>query len=239
MPTTVIPFGADTVTAAQLDRTDAGVSYRLPSVTVQSGRALRLNSGGLVFGNPPPLEAMQTVPDQLAFLRGHFQHYCGIWGKHARLFIELYFDFIEHEIDAHRAELDDRLKRFGSLYTANQWAFSAFRPLPRAHLIAPEHADATLPDSLIRTDIAFWTADGAVVIDLIGSSTRTSADTRRRNRLDAAGIRVVSVPHKVLTDAESTALGACLPEDFHAFWRHDALPVGPFRATSEALVLPG
>lgn len=235
---TVIPFGADAVTAAQIDRTGTGLSYRLPSVSVRPGQPLRLNSGGLVFGSPPPLEALPTATDQLAFLRGHFQHHCGIWAKHARLFIARYFSFIEREIDAHRRELDDRLKRFGGLYIADHWAFSALRPLPRAHLAAPEAGNATPPDSLIRADVAFWTAEGAVAIDLIGSTTRTSADTRRRDRLEAAGIRAVPVPQDVLAGADDAALGACLPEDFHEFWRDDALPAGPFRATSEMLTLP-
>lgn len=236
----IIPFGADTVTAAQVLDTDDGngdrYAYHLPGMTVHPGQALRLNSGGLVFGAPPPLAALPEVADQLQFLRGHFQHHCGIWSKPARLFVARYFDFIAAEIAQHRADLETELKRFGSLYIPEHWAFSALRPLPRAHLIAPENPGEPPPECLVRCDIAFWSAKGAVAIDLVGASTRGAAHARWRARLGAAGTRVIEIQREHLADSES--LRACLPDDFHAFWRGEAVPTGPFRADAGPLELP-
>ena len=233
---TVIPFGADAVTAAQVVETDGGHDYRLPCANVQPGKALRLNSGGLVFGSPPPLATMPAVADQLLFLRGHFQHHCGIWAKSARLFIERYFEFIEMEIAAHRAELEIRLERFGSLYIPEHWAFSALRPLPRAHLEAPENPGETPPESLVRCDIAFWPAKGAVAIELVGTTTRGATEEKWRARLETADIRVIEIRPEQLADSDS--FRACLPDDFRKFWHQEALPAGPFRADAGPLVLP-
>jgi len=233
---TVIPFGADTVTEAQVLYSRDGYTYRLPSMALHPGEALRLNSGGLVFGTPPPLANLPLVADQLGFLRGHFQHHCGIWAKNARLFIARYFDFIAAEITSHRAELETGLERFGSLYIPEHWAFSALRPLPHAHLIAPETPGEAPPGCLLRCDIAFWSAKGAIAIDLVDASTRGAAHARWRARLDAADIHVIEIRREHLADSDSFRV--CLPDDFHAFWRGEALPTGPFRADAGPLVLP-
>ena len=240
MTATVIPFAADAVTAAQIlpaarSPVAGPVAYRLPSVTVAAGTALRLNSAKIEFGEPPPLQTLVSVADQLTFLRGHFQHECGIWAKHTRLFMARYIDWIDTEIAANRTELAEKLARFGTLYAPEQWAFSALRPLARAHLAAPETPGATLPDTLVRADIAFWTETGAVAIDLVGSATRGTADSRRRARLDKAGIRVIDMPVPVLTDG-GTGFAACLPDDFQGFWRGESLPSGPFG--NDAIGLP-
>lgn len=228
-PATVIPFAADAVTSAQIVPADDGapVAYRLPGVAVMTGTALRLNSAKIAFGEPPPLQTLISVADQLEFLRGHFQHECGIWAKHARLFMARYIDWIDGEIAANRAELIEKLGRFGSLYTPEQWAFSALRPLARAHLAAPETPGADIPDALVRADIAFWTETGAVAIDLLGGTTRGTVDARRRARLDRAGIRVIDMPVSALT-AGGAGFAACLPDDFQGFWRGESLPSGPF-----------
>lgn len=237
-PSVVIPFNADGVTAAQVSWTRGSVSYRLPCALVTPGRALRLNSGSLEFGEPPPLRDLPAVADQLAFLSRHFQRDCGIWAKYARLFVERYFDFVAQEVTDHRAELSGRLARFGTLYEVDHWAFSALRPLPRAHLTAPEAPEASPPQSLVRADIAFWTAEGAVAVELIGGTTRGKREAAWHARLDDAGIRVIAMPHDILTRGGIADFAACLPEDFRAFWRGETFPSGPFRADAGPLLLP-
>ena len=163
----VIPFGADTVTAAQVLNAGDGYTYRLPAIAVHPGKALRLNSGDLVFGTPPPLATLPLVADQLQFLGGHFQHHCGIWAKPARLFIARYFDFIEAEIATHNDELKTALKRFGSLYMPEHWAFSALRPLPRA-----------LPRIRIR---CFWSGKDTCAGRAISPSNQSKQASRLRS----------------------------------------------------------
>ena len=240
MPT-VIPFNTDAVEPRQVlfagDATEPA-AYRLPTVAVESGRPLRLNSGQIEFGDPPPLRDMPDAAGQLAFLCEFFRHQCGVWNKHARLFLDLYFEFIGREIADHAPALEDRLARFGRLYSIDHWAFSAPRPLPRAHLDAQESPDDSLPDRLVRTEIAFWTAAGPVALDLIGANTRGTKEARWRARLDAASVRVIEMPHSVLDANDAAAFAERLPDDFRAFWKGDALPSGPFKSAAAPGPLP-
>lgn len=241
MPTTT-PFNIDAVSARQIEQDPAPdgetVRYRVPSVTLEKGRPLRLNSGQLDFATPPPLSEMPRVADQMDFLRRHFQGQCGLWAKPAQRFVGSYFDLIQREIDAHRAELADRLAPFGTLYEPDQWAFSALRPLPRAHLDAAETRAAKPPDSLVRTDIAFWAADGALAVEFTGYASPSAADIRRRSRLADAGIEVIDIPRDALESAVPDDLAACLPAAFFGFWRTETLPAGPFRASETPAELP-
>lgn len=236
----LIPYAADAVTAGQVSFGDDGTpaAYRLPAVAVEPGRALRLNSGGLELGEPPPLAAMPEVADQLAFLSGHFRHQCGVWTKYARRFVERYMDFVAWEVAAHRDELARQLDRFGDLYRVEHWAFSALRPLPRAHLPAPEMPEDAPPDSLVKVDVAFWTGSGAVAVELVGRTTRGAAEAHRRARLEAAGTRVVGMQHDLLDDDDMAAFAALLPADFRTFWRGEALPSGPFGTDTVPDALP-
>lgn len=226
----VIPFGADAIAPEQLSLTEtadgARIECRIPHVILEraDGRPLRLNSGGLEFGEPPPLPEMPKVPDQLAYLLTHFQLYCTVWDKYPRLFLDSYFAFIHRQILDNRRELIESLKPFKDLYTFEQWAFSALRPLPRAHLGAPEDAAA-----MIRVDFAFWTGAEIVAIDLLGSETRRKSHAKRSTVLANNGVKLIEIRHETLAEAGSSDFAAALPAEFHRFWEAEPLPSGPFR----------
>ena len=233
----LIPYNSDDVTDAQTlagaGPGDAVVSYRLPTVSVIAGAALRLNSGGIEFGDPPPLRDMPDVAAQLAFLNRHFHHQCGVWAKYARRFVDRYFAFVATEISENREALADRLRPFGTLYEPEHWAFSALRPLPRAHLPTGEgRAGPNGPPALTRVEIAFWTAGGPVAIELVGRGSRLPSDARRRACLEAGGVEIVEVSHDTLDSDRPDAFGALLPASFRRFWEDEALPMGPFRTCS-------
>jgi hypothetical protein len=235
----IIPFGADGVAPEQLSvrETDDGrqVECRLPHVIIDPSDdlALRLNSGGLEFGEPPPLPLMPEVADQLAYLLTHFKLYCTVWNKYPRLFLDRYFEFIRDQVAGNQAELTQSLAPFGDLYEFEQWAFSALRPLPRAHLWAPEDDTVTEFDSAgwIRVDFAFWGGAEIVAIDLIGSETRGASHARQSTRLAQHGIKVIEFPNAFLADAASNDFAASLPAEFLRFWDPGPLPSGPFRTT--------
>lgn len=236
----LIPYNSEVVTEGQTlpGAAGAGLSYRLPTVAVSPGTALRLNSGGIEFGDPPPLRDMPDVASQLAFLNRHFQHQCGVYAKYARRFVDRYFAFVAAEIAENRDELAARLSPFGALYEPEHWAFSALRPLPRAHLPTGEGpAGPDGPPDLTRVEIAFWTADGAVAIELTGRGSQLPSDARRRARLEAAGIGIVEASHDALDSDDPAGLRALLPAPFALFWEDEALPMGPFR-TGSALSAP-
>jgi hypothetical protein len=235
----VIPFGADRILPGQLSWLEtadgAVVDCVLPHATIRRAKAaaLRLNGGGLEFGEPPPLAAMPEIADQLAYLLVHFQRYCGVLDKHPRRFLARYFDFVHRQILDRRAELSRSLARFQGLYRFDHWAFSAPRPLPRAHLHAPElgTTQGYDPADLVRVDFAFWTGAETVAIDLIGSETRGETDALRRARLTQNGVRLIDIPHDLLDPARRREFDHCLPADFHRFWQGEAVPSGPFTLT--------
>jgi hypothetical protein len=230
-PPIVIPFGTDAVAPEQLSLTETAdgiaVDCRLPHVIIEraAARPLRLNSGGLEFGEPPPLPQMPEVADQLAYLLTHFQLYCTVWDKHPRRFLDSYFAFIHRQVLECRPELTQTLAPFGDLYRFEQWAFSALRPLPRAHLGTAEDTAA-----MIRVDIAFWTGAEIVAIDLLGSETRGNSHARRREDLARIGVRLIEIHHEILAEARSSDFAALLPTIFHRFWETEPLPSGPFTA---------
>lgn len=222
-----IPYNADAVTPAQTLRDGDGLTYRLPFVRVLPGQALRLNSGQIEFGDPPPLRDMPDVPSQLGFLSRHFEHQCGLWAKYPRRFVALYFAFVRMELENHRAEIEENCARYGGLYEPAHWAFSALRPLPRAHLpVGPGTGGA--PD-LLRAEVAFWTADGPVAIEFVGRGTRGAAEERWLDTMRRAGVETVSVSYEVLDRGEPGAFRDLLPIAFLDFWKDEVLPAGPFR----------
>lgn len=240
----IVPYNADSVAPAQVvtvsGHDGARIAYRLPMAELHAGQPLRLNSGGIEFGDPPPLRDMPDVPSQLAFLNRHFQHQCGVWSKYARRFVDRYFAFVEDEIARHREELAARLAPFGSLYEIGHWAFSALRPLPRAHLPAGGALSGSgeAAPELVRVEIAFWTAAGAVAIDLVGRGTRGAAEARWRDCLEAAGIRIVQISHDAIDSDDADAFADRLPDDFKRYWRDEILPAGPFRTDPAPMAEP-
>lgn len=233
----IIPFGTDDIAPDQLSVRESGngphVECLVPHVTIDptEGLALRLNSGGLEFGEPPPLPLMPEIADQLAYLLTHFQRYCTVWDKYPRLFLENYFKFIRDQVADNQAELTQSLVPFGDLYEFEQWAFSALRPLPRAHLWAPENDKTAEFDSTgwIRVDFAFWSGAEIIAIDLTGTETRGRSHAGRSDRLARHGVKVIEIPNVVLTEAEPEIFAASLPAEFHGFWDPGPLPSGPFR----------
>jgi hypothetical protein len=141
-----------------LDRVPRGLAPddpRLPGVTLGPA-PLRLNSEPVPASIVP--EAA-THAARWAALAAWLDVACGDYAVPRRRALAAYLDFVRAELAAHRAELDDRLRRFDGLYTAADWAWSALRPLPRAWL----GADGPI-------DIAFW--DGAQLHRIDAASPR-------------------------------------------------------------------
>jgi hypothetical protein len=227
----IIPFGSDSVAPEQISRNETAdgkrIECRLPHVILDPAARLplRLNSGGMEFGEPPPLPQMPEISDQLAYLLTHFQLYCTVWDKFPRAFLARYIGFIHDQVMDHREELTRSLAPFGDLYRFDEWTFSALRPLPRAHLWIPKFDGGRM----FRVDFAFWTGAEIVAIELRGSETETKSDARREEILTQNGVRVVQISHDLLTEARARDYAARLPAEFHRFWETEPLPSGPFR----------
>ena len=211
-------------------RPDANV----PQVAIDTGARdpLRLNDGPYDFAELPPVAGTGSVAERLAILRDHLTEFCDQWAKRPRQFVALYFRFIDGVIAADRPAIEAHVKKFGGLFTADDYAFSALRPLPRAHL--PVAGDAR-----VRVDFAFWTGARVVAVDIAGDEARGSAWQERAMLLEAAGVQRIEIPSAAVAKDDPMVLRAALPPEFTAFWRSEPLPSSPFRTASLGDIVAG
>jgi hypothetical protein len=186
----LIPYGLD-----RLPR-----DPRLRCVEV-GDQPLRLNS------EPVPADAMPLATGdhaaRVAAAVAWLESQCGDYAPLRRQFVAAYFHFVAAQIEAHRAELLERLKLYDGLYSPEDFFWSALRPLPRGWV--------PVGDGHLPADIVFWDGKRALAIEL------SVHDAAKRRPLRAAGVAVY----------RSEPSG--LPEQFRQFWTGQALPSSPFR----------
>ena len=215
----VIPYGiAEPV---------AGAAF---TVEIDRARAmpLRLNNMRWQFPNPPDPERLAGTDARLAFLEEHLVSLCDLWSRPQQDFVALYFRAICATVEAERVALTAALGAQQALLDARDWSFSAFCPLPRAHLALGDGGTA-------RVDFAFWTGTALVAVEI------ESASTPRRDRraalasLEASGVGLIAMPRAALAHGDTRPLAPLL----EGFWRGEPLPSSPFRPASLARILPG
>jgi hypothetical protein len=131
----------------RLPSTVAADDPRLPAVDL-GPLPLRLNSELL------PNTAQEDHAARVAAVRASLLASCGDYNEALRRAVTHYLDAIGAHIERHRDVLAAGLARFHGLYRAEDWYWSALRPLPRAWW----QQDSTWQ----RADLAFW--DGNEVI---------------------------------------------------------------------------
>lgn len=216
----LIPYGTTRLAPKHLSLTPGAAGgieadCRVPHVIVDTGDGgtLRLNSGSYA--------ADGADSDALACLRGHVKRHCDLWNRAQGEFVDDYFDLIAARVEAARPALEQKLEKFGTLYGYRDWAFSAPRPLPRAHIPtgAPSDMSAYVP-----VDFAFRSAGRLVAVYLTGAQTLPRDRRAARDRLRDAGVEVVEIPR-----AAHDRLAALLPPDLLDFWQDEPFPTGPFK----------
>lgn len=191
-----------------------------PFVTINTGanRPLRLNNAPYSYDegtqSPGP-----TAEERLAFLRDHLTDLCDLWAKRPRQFVSLYFRLIERVMKRDRAAIEAKAQRLGGLFTPADFAFSALRPLPRAHLNG------------VRVDFAFWTGAALIAVDITGDDARGPVWETRRTTLTSAQAQPLEIPAATIARDDPAVLDTLLPPEFGIFWQSEALPSSPFRAT--------
>jgi hypothetical protein len=137
-----------------LDRLPGSIAAddpRLPSTGVSTA-PLRLNSQPLPADAWPADEIGHAT--RMAAMRAWLLAGCGDYNGALRRCVTRYLDAIETHVARHRDGLASGLARFQGLYTADDWCWSALRPLPRAWWLQD--------GAWMRADLAFW--DGNSVI---------------------------------------------------------------------------
>jgi hypothetical protein len=193
---------------------------------------LRLNDGPYEFTDLPEKAGSGSAAERMAILRDHTTGFCDAFAKRPKQFVALYFKFIDAVIAADRAEIAARVKPFGGLFTADDYAFSALRPLPRAHLPVAD-------DQRLRVDFAFWTGERLVALDVIGDDARGAAWDARRAKLDAAGIQRIEIPAAEIARDDPAVVRVALPPEFAAFWHSERMPSSPFKGAALGNITAG
>ena len=234
----IIPYGAthwDEKTFSSSSGTDGAliIACRSRFIVIDPKKAapLRLNGGQYAFQEPPIMRILPTVWDQLAFLEDHLVKLCGTWSKYQRLFVARYFDFIRLRVEEERPALSQMIEAFGNLYEYRDWAFSAPRPLPQAYVYAPKETGSTAPpqaDDFTAADMAFWTGQNILILDLSDPNSTDPFQQRRHQRVKNAGIDILALPPAVLDDDNNRAFRALLPQSFQNFWHGELAPSRPF-----------
>jgi len=135
----------------RLPSTVAADDDRLPGVDLRSA-PLRLNS------EPLPATAWDTGGTghaaRMVAVRSWMLSSCGDYNEALRRGVTHYLDAIEDHVQRHHDALAAGLAQFHGLYRAEDWCWSALRPLPRAWW--PQDG------AWARAELAFW--DGNAVI---------------------------------------------------------------------------
>lgn len=196
------------------DRSLAIVPDRTPALRFNSDRGVRYRP-----------ERLAEIPDNAARierLRDELIRTLDIFAKHPRQFVEIYFRFIAQRVDAERAALDRALAWSGGLFGADDWIFSALRPLPRAMVLESEGQQ----NAAARVyDFAFWTGREVLAIDLRGDSHRP----RDRDEPTASLVRKIPIPVEGLASGTDIFAADGFPAEFSSFWTGENVPSSPFR----------
>ena len=118
-------------------------------------------------------------------------------------------------VQRNRDELSERLRRFEGLYHAEDWVWSALRPVPRAWVPAG--------DTRLLTDIAFW--DGEQLTAVMIGEERLGHDRMLR----ASGFAVCRIAGMSLAREPEAMVREYLPASLRRFWEGEILPMSPFR----------
>jgi hypothetical protein len=177
-----------------------------------------------------PPSFLADVPDtasKLARLKADVAREFDLFAKNPQLLLDLYFDFIAARLDEDATELAQRMRPLGGLFRVEDWAFSALRPMPNAAVF-----DADEPESepgVVLHDMAFWTGETVLTIRLRGSATQSSREADTCARLEAMGVRIVTIPVPELTAGTGIFSSPRFPAEFLSFWQDAPYPCSPFR----------
>ena len=191
---------------------------------------LRFNTSRYDFGFTP--NAQTGASNEADLVKDYLKGLCRPWDNLATGFIDTYFRFLSDLLDEHRQILAAKLTPYAGLYDYRDWLFSAPKPLPRAHLHAPEPGASGAPlaaDAFVRVDFVFWLGDRLVAAQSAGSALTPKKAREQMDRLRLAGIHVVPFGAADLTGGKPRDLFTRLLGPSLHFWEGQALPAGPFR----------
>ncbi len=196
--------------------------------------ALRLNSDD---GTRYAPDVLAQYPDNLArmaALRQEAVRDVDLFARNQRLFLELYFDFIEARVAAERKALAAELAWADGLFAPEDFTFSAFKPLANAMFVGVE-SDAPV-GAVTACDTAFWTGARLIAVTVQGAMAGTGQAAPAQ---EDGPIMRIAIPAGDLTTIRSAFTRERFPEEMFAFWEGEDTPASPFRPEGLGDTTPG
>lgn len=190
--------------------------------------ALRLNSAGWMSLPAAVMATLRTHAALKDYCRTRIEKKASIFDRPLRDFLTGYLDAVEAEVRDHANDLPGGASWDAALYGTADWFFSAFLPLPNAHLeLTEEEREATGAERFIRFDVLFWTGTSLTAVTLQRLSMQTSRQRHEQARFAAMrpDITFVTIP----TEKNGTRLQSHLPGVCNRFWHGLRYPLGPYR----------
>jgi hypothetical protein len=191
--------------------------------------ALRLNSAGWMRLPPEVMATLHTHGALKGYCRSRIEKKAPIFDRPLQDFLTGYLDAVETEVRDHAGSLPGGASWDTALYGTGDWFFSAFLPLPNAHLeLTAEEQAATGAECFIRFDVLFWTGASLIAVTLERLSMQTTRRRHEQARFAAMrpDITFVTIPMK---KNGTRWLQSHLPSVCDRFWQGLRYPLGPYR----------
>jgi hypothetical protein len=231
----LVPYGVDTWPVGTINvrrfgdgSLHLGAPFPCAAIDKTSNRPLRLNSEALDTAASFNVHQGATP---LNLVKERLKRFCRPWDRLSLQLLDGYFEHIANMLSVHQDAIAKKLAPFLGLYAAEDWAFSAPKPLPRAHLRALRTAGNGGWDieDFVQADFAFWLGDRMVAVLSQPGVLMPTRAAERLARLKQAGVGVVHFNAENLT-RDPAALFQRIIGDFGALLESaGAVPSSPFR----------
>ena len=196
------------------------------AVLSPSSPGLRFSSSGWLEISTRQMLNVQSTESLFQICRERIINRTSQFSVLLRLFLESYFDFLHSQIEKHKNELEPENVE-DEVFIYKDWIFSAWLPLPQAHILLPPEFMDNKP-SFAEIDVAFWIEGQLIGVVIDGGETPIKS---RQKKLDYLvekhpQLWVIKVPRDKLE--EDTFPIDLFPNSFSYFWRTLTLPHGPF-----------
>lgn len=232
----IVPFAVDTwapegIRVGRQSRAGLELDCAFPCVAFDghSRTPLQLNNTRFDLDGMPDLT--DSGGSEAIYIRDLIKRQCKPWDPQGHRLVDRYFEVLDAILAESAAELTAALAPFHGLYDAKHWIFSAPRPYPRAHLLAPaDHVSSGLPPAdFVMVDFAFFLGPKVVALLPAQSGLTPKIARERTERLARAGVTVATYGTRDLADGARNFFCRALAPRLPRFWEGDPVPAGPFR----------
>ena len=231
-PKTLVLYGqcSNPLTALETISIPPGeTSYELSSyyaVLSPSSPGLRFSSSGWLEISPRQMLNIQSTESLFQICRESIIKRTSQFSVLLRLFLESYFDFLLSQIEKNKNKLEPENVE-DEIFIYKDWIFSAWLPLPQAHILLPPDFMDNKP-SFTEIDLAFWIEGQLIGVVIDGGETPIKS---RKEKMDVLvekhpQLSIVKIPRDKLEEDNFPI--DLFPNSFSYFWRTLKLPHGPF-----------